>query len=83
MLIEVTANAGQKVGILIDLVSDTNYLTHRAANKLKLRSEKVTLVVHGVRGMAMKVNTRIHLLWVRHPEVQKEPMNLFAMGSMK
>lgn len=31
MLLFVTANAGQKVGTLIDLASDTNYITHKAA----------------------------------------------------
>ena len=50
MLLEVTANAGQKIGTLIDLASDTNYITHRAARRLNLRSEKITLVVHGVGG---------------------------------
>ena len=65
MLMQVTANAGQKIGTLIDLASDTNYITHKAAERLRLRSEKMTLVVHGVGGMAMEVNTRRYLLKVR------------------
>ncbi|XP_067280641.1 uncharacterized protein [Pseudorasbora parva] len=65
MLLEVTTNAGQKIGTLIDLASDTNYITHIAARRLKLRSEKITLVVHGVGGMAMKVKTKRYLLKVR------------------
>ncbi|KAB5567602.1 hypothetical protein PHYPO_G00234660 [Pangasianodon hypophthalmus] len=65
MLLEVTANAGQKIGTLIDLASDTNYITHRAARRLNLCSEKITLVVHGVGGMAMKVKTKRYLLRVR------------------
>ena len=65
MLLEVTANAGQKIGTLIDLASDTNYITHRAARRLDLCSEKITLVVHGVGGMAMKVKTKRYLLRVR------------------
>ncbi len=65
MLLEVTTNAGQKIGTLIDLASDTNYITHRAARRLKLQSEKITLVVHGVGGMAMKVKTKRYLLKVR------------------
>lgn len=36
MLLEVTTNAGQKIGTLIDLASDTNYITHTAARRLKL-----------------------------------------------
>lgn len=50
MLLEVVANAGQKVGTLIDLASDTNYITHKAASRLNLRSEDITLIVHGVGG---------------------------------
>jgi len=65
MVLEVTANAGQKIGTLIDLASDTNYITHRAARRLNLQSESITLVIHGVGGMAMKVRTRRYLLRVR------------------
>ncbi|XP_029944300.1 uncharacterized protein LOC115386217 [Salarias fasciatus] len=65
MLMQVTANAGQKIGTLIDLASDKNYITHKAAKRLRLRSEKITLVVHGVGGMTMKVNTQRYLLKVR------------------
>lgn len=39
MLLEVTANAGQKIGTLIDLASDTNYITNEAADRLNLRNE--------------------------------------------
>ena len=65
MLLEVTANAGQKIGALIDLASDTNYITHKAANRLNLRSEKITLVVHGVGGMKVCVETKRYLLKIR------------------
>lgn len=40
MLLEITANAGQEIGTLIDLASVTNYITHKAVNRLNLRSEK-------------------------------------------
>lgn len=43
----------------------TNYITHKAAERLRLRHEKITLVVHGVGGMTMKVNTLRYLLKVR------------------
>lgn len=33
MLLEVTTNPGQKIGTLIDLASDTNYITHIAARR--------------------------------------------------
>ncbi len=65
MLMEVTTNAGQKIGTLIDLASDTNYITHEAADRLKLRGEKITLVVHGVGKMAIRVSTKRYLLRVR------------------
>lgn len=66
MILEVTANAGQKIGTLIDLASDTNYITHEAAGELNLRSEDVTLIVHGVGGMQVTVETKRYLLkiWV-------------------
>ncbi|XP_070403557.1 uncharacterized protein [Nothobranchius furzeri] len=65
MLLEVTANAGQKIGALIDLASDTNYITHKAAEKLNLRGEEITLVVHGVGGMKTQVETKRYLLKIR------------------
>ncbi|XP_070408825.1 uncharacterized protein [Nothobranchius furzeri] len=65
MLLDVTANDGQRIGTLIDLASDTNYITHKAASKLNLRGEDVTLVVHGVGGMKVSVATKRYLLKVR------------------
>lgn len=65
MLLEVTAHAGQNNGTLIDLASDTNYITQRAARRFNRQSEKITLVVHGVRGMTVTVKTRRYLLKVR------------------
>lgn len=65
MILEVTANAAQKIGALIDLASDTNYITHEAAGELNLRSEDVTLVVHGVGGMQVTVETKRYLLKIR------------------
>ncbi|XP_062416584.1 uncharacterized protein LOC119218794 [Pungitius pungitius] len=65
MILEVTANAGQKIGTLIDLASDTNYITHEAAGELNLRSEDVTLTVHGVGGMQVTVETKRYLLKIR------------------
>ncbi|XP_038128813.1 uncharacterized protein LOC119775032 [Cyprinodon tularosa] len=65
MLLEVTANAGQKIGTLFDLASDTNYITHQAAKRLNLEGENITLVVHGVGGMSVKVRTKRYLLKVR------------------
>lgn len=65
MLMEVTANAGQKIGTLVDLASDTNYITHMAAERLRLRSEDVTLIAHGVARMTLKAKTMQYLLTVR------------------
>lgn len=62
MLLNVTANAGQKIGTLIDLASDTNYITHSAANRLNLSGERITLVIHGVGGMKVCVKTKRYLL---------------------
>ena len=65
MLLVVTANAGEKVGTLIDLASDTNYITHRAASRLNLKSEDIILIVHGVAGMKVQVKTKRYLLKIR------------------
>ncbi|XP_054611256.1 uncharacterized protein LOC129169152 [Dunckerocampus dactyliophorus] len=65
MILEVTANAGQRIGTLIDLASDTNYITHAAAGELNLRSEDVTLIVHGVGGMQVTVDTKRYFLKIR------------------
>lgn len=50
---------------MIDLASDTNYITHEAASELNLKSEDVTLVVHGVGGMQVTVETKRYLLKIR------------------
>lgn len=65
LLLEVTANAGQKVGTLIDLASDTNYITHKAAGQHNLRTEDITLVVHGVGSMKVFIKTKRYLLKIR------------------
>ncbi|XP_059209564.1 uncharacterized protein LOC131988465 [Centropristis striata] len=82
MLLEVTANAGQKIGTLIDLASDTNYITHRAASRLNLRSEEIKLVVHGVAGMKVHVETKRYLLKIRvkTPKGTLRPHNLVCYG---
>lgn len=65
VLPEITANTGQKVGTLIDLAADPNYLTHDAARRLRLQSERVTLVVQGIRGMTMEIKPKRYSLKVR------------------
>lgn len=73
MILEVTANAGQRIGTLIDLASDTNYITHEAADELNLKSEHVTLVVHGVGGMQVKMETKRYLLKIRVKTLKGTP----------
>ncbi|CAM4570039.1 unnamed protein product [Leuciscus chuanchicus] len=80
MLLEVTTNAGQKIGTLIDLASDTNYITHIAARRLQ--SEKITLVVHAVGGMAMKVKTKRYLLKPSHREGRLAPQRVKVVGDL-
>lgn len=65
MLLDIIANDGQRIGTLIHLASDTNYVTHEAARRLNLRSEDVTLVVHGIGGMKVSVATKHYLLKIR------------------
>lgn len=65
MLLEVTVNCGQRIGTLIDLASDTNYITHSAASRLNLKSEDVSLIVHGVGGMRVQLKTKRYLLRIQ------------------
>lgn len=74
MLLEVTDNAGQRIGTLIDLASDINYITHTAASRLNLRSEEITLIAHGVGGMKIHVETKRYLLKIR-VKIPKIPMS--------
>lgn len=82
ILLWVTVNAGQKIGTLIDLASDTNYITHKAASRLNLRSEEITLVVHGVGGMKVQVETKRYLLKipVKTPKDTLKPHQLVCYG---
>lgn len=82
MILEVTANAGQKIGTLIDLASDTNYITHDAADELNLRSEDATLIVHGVGGMQVTVKMKRYLLkiWVNTPKGTLRSHQLVCYG---
>lgn len=65
MLLEVTSNSGQLIGTLIDLASDTNYITHSAAQRLGLNGESIQLMVHGVGGMTKTVKTKRYSLRLR------------------
>ena len=62
MVVEVTTRRGDWVGALIDLASDTNYITHQAAERLGLAGEPITLVVYGVGGIEARVETKRY--WV-------------------
>lgn len=62
MLMEVTTNSGCLVGSLIDLASDTNYITNETADRLGLCGENIRLIVHGVGGMKKTVLTKRYFL---------------------
>lgn len=65
MLLEVMAKVGQRIGTLIDLASNVNYITHRAARRLGLQGEKVLIAIQGRGGMANNVTTKRYLLAVK------------------
>ena len=65
MLVEVTTKRGDWVGALIDLASDTNYITHQAAERLGLAGEPITLVVYGVGGMEARVETKRYCVSIK------------------
>lgn len=65
MLLDVTTNSGQLVGTLIDLASDTNYISNNAAERLKLNGENIKLIVQGVGGMEKTITTKKYTLRLR------------------
>lgn len=65
MLLEATTNSGQLIGTLIDLASDTNYITNKAAQCLGLTGETIKLIVHGIGGMTKTVTTKRYSLRLR------------------
>lgn len=65
MLLSVTANSGQLIGTLINLASDTNYISNEAAERLKLKGEHIKLIVQGVGGMEKTVTTKRYTLRLR------------------
>lgn len=65
MLVPVTTKRGDSLGALVDLASDTNYIMHRAAERLGLTGEKISLVVYRVGKMKVKVNTKRYLVTIK------------------
>lgn len=65
MLLDVTTNSGQLVGTLTDLASDTNYISNKAAERLKLNGENIKLIVQGVGGMEKTITTKKYTLRLR------------------
>lgn len=49
---------------MIDLASDTNYITHQSGERLRLTGEPISLVVFGVGMMKVKVNTKRYLVTI-------------------
>ena len=65
MLVPVTTKRGDSLGALVDLASDTNYITHQAAERLGLTGTPITLVVYGVGTMKVKVDTKRYLVTIK------------------
>lgn len=65
MLLEVSTNSDQLIGTLIDLASDTNYITNNAAQRLGLIGESIKLIVYGIGGMRKMVTTKRYSLRLR------------------
>ncbi|KAL1247062.1 hypothetical protein QQF64_022438 [Cirrhinus molitorella] len=65
MLVPVMTKRGDSLGALVDLASDTNYITHQAAERLGLIGEPISLVVYGVGTMKVKVDTRRYLVKIK------------------
>ena len=59
---------GNKIGVLWDNASDTNYCTHELAKKLGLRGEPYTLHVDGIGKMKTSIETYRYILKLRSEE---------------
>lgn len=65
MLVPVTTKRGDSLGALVDLASDTNYITHQAAERLGLIGEPISLVVYGIGAMKVKIDTKRYLVRIK------------------
>jgi len=65
MLVEVTTKRGDWVRAPINLASDTNYITHQAAERLGLAGEPITLVIYSVGGMEARVETKRYCVSIK------------------
>lgn len=65
--------------------TNTNYIPHKAASRLNLRSEEITFIVHGVGGMKVCVGSRRYLrkIRVRTPKGTFKPHQLVCYGLHK
>lgn len=83
MLVPVTTKRGYSLGALVDLASDTNYITHQAAERLGLTGEPLSLVVYGVGTMKLKVDTKRYLLtikvWTSRGTLKHHEMKCYGM----
>lgn len=64
MLVPVTKR-GDSLGALVDLASNTNYITHQAAERLGLTGEPMSIVVYDVGMMKVKVDTKRYLVIIK------------------
>lgn len=78
-LMEVNAKAGQKIGTLLDLTSDTNYSTHKTADKLRLQSEKIQKLFPEVKLKELERPKDVGLL-IRHREQRLDPQRVKVVG---
>lgn len=65
MLVPVTTKRGDSLGALVDFKSDTNYITHWAADGHGRTGEKISLVVYGIIKIKVKVNTKTYLVTIK------------------
>lgn len=82
MLLIATTNSGHMIGTLIDLASDTNYITNEAAERLGLCGEGIKLIVQGIGGMSKTVVTKRYTLQlkVKTPKGKMAEHNILCYG---
>lgn len=86
MLVPVTTKRGDSLGPLVDLDSDTDYITHQAVERFGLKGEPISLVMYSVGTMKRKVDTKRYLVtikvWTSRGSLKFHKMICYGMDDM-
>lgn len=85
ILVPVTTKRGDSLGALVELVSNANYITHQAAERLELTGEPISLVVYVVGTMKVRVTKKYLVtikVWTSRGTLRFREMICFGMENI-